>query len=133
MHDKETVKDRLVAYLNQKGIKQRTFEKSIGVSFGYVTSMRKGLGAEKIELVRQLYPDLNIEWLLTGDGGMLKSKQNRLNSLENPDQGDALMQLINNNTRLTESMQVLIETNRKLSDRILELTDSSKQSIAGTA
>lgn len=46
---------------------------------------------------------------------------------------EALIQLIDNNTRLTESMQVLIETNRKLSDRILELTDSSKQSIAGTA
>mgnify|MGYP003470234304 CR=1 FL=1 len=71
----ETVKERLSEYLKAKRITKAEFGRSIGVSASYVTSMRDNgrasIGVEKIERIRQRYPDLNIEWLLTGEGNML--------------------------------------------------------------
>lgn len=66
-----TVKERLIIYLKSKNISQAKFEQSIGASNGYINSMRKGLGIDKIEQVRITYPDLNIEWLRYGKGKML--------------------------------------------------------------
>lgn len=50
------------------------FEKSIGVANGYVNSISKSIGIDKISLILEKYPNLNIEWLLTGRGEMLKTK-----------------------------------------------------------
>ena len=50
------------------------FEKSIGVANGYVNSISKSIGIDKISLILENYPNLNIEWLLTGRGEMLKTQ-----------------------------------------------------------
>lgn len=67
-----TVKERLILFLKHKNLKPAQFEQAIGASNGYINSMRKGLGVDKIEHVRSVFPDLNIEWLITGEGEMLK-------------------------------------------------------------
>ena len=61
-----TVKDRLKAYLSAKNISMAEFGRRIGVSSAYVTSMRKSIQPEKIEKIRAEFPDLDIDWLLTG-------------------------------------------------------------------
>jgi transcriptional regulator with XRE-family HTH domain len=61
-----TVKDRLKAYLSAKNISMAEFGRRIGVSGAYVTSMRKSIQPEKIERIRAEFPDLDIDWLLTG-------------------------------------------------------------------
>ena len=66
-----TVKDRLKAYLNAKHITQNTFSQTIGVSKAYVTNMRKSLSPDVITNITKHFPDLNIQWLLTGQGSML--------------------------------------------------------------
>lgn len=43
------------------------------MSNGYINSMRKGLGTPKLEQVLKQYPDLNRDWLITGEGEMLRS------------------------------------------------------------
>lgn len=50
------------------------FEKSIGVANGYVNSISKSIGIDKVSLILEKYPNINIEWLLTGRGEMLKTK-----------------------------------------------------------
>jgi transcriptional regulator with XRE-family HTH domain len=55
-----------------------------------------------------------------------------LNSFEKTQfQDSSLKQLIINNTKLTESIQVLAETNAKLSNKILELVDKEKMQDQG--
>ncbi len=51
----------------------KTFEQRCDLSSGYVTSMRKGFGSEKLNNVLMAYPELNREWLLYGEGEMLKA------------------------------------------------------------
>lgn len=69
-----TVKERLEFFLKSKKISKTDFGKAVGVSNSFVSSMRKSLGPDKIQSIAQNYPDLNVEWLLTGEGDMLKSQ-----------------------------------------------------------
>lgn len=67
------VKDRILLFIKAKGITTKRFEEICSLSNGYVSSMRKGLGAEKLNNVLTAFPDINREWLLFGEGNMLKS------------------------------------------------------------
>ena len=74
-----TIKDRLIKYLEYKGISKRQFELSIGVSNGYINNMRVSIQPDKVRNIALHYPDLNTGWLMTGDrdhrGGSLAGHQ----------------------------------------------------------
>lgn len=69
------VKDRTIEFVKYKGITMKSFENTCGLSSGYVTSMRKGFGADKLNNVLKSYPELNRDWLLYGEGEMLKQEK----------------------------------------------------------
>lgn len=68
------VKDRIYQFCKERGIAVRTFEQNCGLSNGYVSSMRKGIGVGKLENVLNAYPEINREWLLYGEGEMLRQE-----------------------------------------------------------
>lgn len=68
-----TVKERVYKFADYKGIPIRKFEEMCQLSNGYVSSMRKGFGSDKLNNVLSEFPDLNREWLLYGEGEMLRS------------------------------------------------------------
>lgn len=72
----ESVKERLIRYLAYKKMGQAKFEKSIGVSNGFVNNIRSSIQPERLQKIAQLYPELNIAWLMVGDlgGKMLKEE-----------------------------------------------------------
>lgn len=70
-----TVKDRLVAFIKHKGLSQSRFEKSVGLSNGFVNNISKGIGADKLQRILCVYPDLNSDWLLNGVGDMAIPKE----------------------------------------------------------
>ena len=78
--ERNTVKDRLIAYLSEKKLSKAEFGRRIGASSAFVTSMRKSMQPDKIERIAQEFPDLNIVWLQTGEGEMLKGSSERLDS-----------------------------------------------------
>lgn len=67
----DSVKQRLITFLRYKDISTLAFEKSCGMANGYVNSIRKGIGGEKLKSITLNYPELNREWLLYGEGSML--------------------------------------------------------------
>lgn len=67
-----TVKERIRSYIKYKGINASEFGRSIGVSAAYISSMVKSIQPDKLKRITLEYPDLNTEWLLTGEGSMLK-------------------------------------------------------------
>lgn len=64
-------KERLKYYIKCSKISVLYFEKSISASNGYVSSIQKSIGGDKLILIQKVYKDLNITWLLTGVGEML--------------------------------------------------------------
>lgn len=73
MEENSTVKTRLLDYLRSKRISQSEFTKSLGVSSTYIGAMRKSIPASKLKKISELYPDLSRDWLLYGEGEMLKA------------------------------------------------------------
>ncbi|OWP85669.1 MULTISPECIES: hypothetical protein [Flavobacterium] len=68
-----SVKERLKIYLKSINSSVKAFESSLNVANGYVNSISKSIGIDKIELIIEKYPNLDIEWLLIGKGEMLKT------------------------------------------------------------
>ena len=76
--ERNTVKDRLIAYLSEKKLSKAEFGRRIGASSAFVTSMRKSMQPDKIERLAQEFPDLNIVWLQTGEGEMLNGSAEKV-------------------------------------------------------
>ena len=68
-------KTRLMQFIKHLGMSTRAFETRCGLSNGYIRSMRKGLGTDKLNNVLQEFPELSRDWLLFGEGEMLSSTQ----------------------------------------------------------
>ena len=67
---------RIKEYIDYKGISIKKFEESVGFSNGAFASQYKNnrnIGSDKIENILSKYPDLSPDWLLTGNGEMLRS------------------------------------------------------------
>lgn len=71
----ETISERLKAYIAFKKISQRDFGESVGKSGGWVNNAGKSLKTETSDLIRKHYPDLNVSWVITGNGEMIIPKQ----------------------------------------------------------
>lgn len=69
-----TVKERIETFCNFKKISMREFERLTGLNHGYVNTIRKGIGNEKLAGIMDAFPDLSRDWLLYGEGEMLKIK-----------------------------------------------------------
>lgn len=70
-----TVKERLIKFIKSIRFTQKEFCDSIGVCRSYVSTIRQSLAPDKLSKIRERYPELNIEWLLTGKGEMLNSNK----------------------------------------------------------
>ncbi|MDE6631954.1 MAG: hypothetical protein K2K23_03040 [Muribaculaceae bacterium] len=75
-YDLSTVKGRLLTYLKENRIPQTEFCKRLGVAPTYIGVIRKSIPAEKINRIATLYPNLNRDWLLYGEGEMYVKQTN---------------------------------------------------------
>ncbi len=68
--------ERIIKIAENKGVSLNQFSKKIGVSNAYFSKQKKNnanVGSHIIEKIVRIYPDINIEWLITGEGDMIKS------------------------------------------------------------
>ena len=72
MADIEGQKERLKAFVKYTGLPVYKFEARCGLSNGYISSMRRGIGYKALEQISETFPELNTAWLQTGQGEMLK-------------------------------------------------------------
>lgn len=67
--------DRLYQYLQFHAISAYAFERSCDLSNGYLGKQYRGkgtMGSEVLLKIQECFPDLNIHWLLTGKGRMIR-------------------------------------------------------------
>lgn len=75
----ETVKDRLIQFIDFKGESKNHFEEKCGLSKRYVSNISVSIQPDKIKKISLAYPELNTGWLLTGEGKMLLGPYDRIN------------------------------------------------------
>lgn len=68
----QNTKERITIFLKHKGIGQAKFAEVIGVSKGYVNNMTGNPTQNILSKIGIAYPELNTNWLATGEGEMLK-------------------------------------------------------------
>lgn len=83
----ETVKDRLLQFLKAENISKAEFARRMGLSDTYVSTMRKSLPEERVMKMTELFPALNRNWLLYGEGDMyLATKEKSRDEIEDPEE-----------------------------------------------
>nr|DAG47230.1 MAG TPA: LAMBDA REPRESSOR (TRIPLE MUTANT)/DNA COMPLEX-DNA COMPLEX, DOUBLE HELIX, TRANSCRIPTION-DNA.1A [Caudoviricetes sp.] len=76
MFEDMTIKDRINAIIEIKGLTKAAFERKCGLSNGFINNIVKGVGEDKLEAILRNFPDINRVWLLTGEGEMLAATYN---------------------------------------------------------
>ena len=70
--EQNSVKNRLLQFLEYKNLSQKRFEEICGLSNGYVNNIRKSIKLDTFNgKIEPNFPELNRNWLLLGDGEML--------------------------------------------------------------
>lgn len=75
MSKKEDFHSRLGRFISYLGLKPTSFEVACGFSNGSIgkaINEKRALGSDRLETIVSKYPDLNLAWLLTGQGDMLR-------------------------------------------------------------
>ena len=84
--EQNSVKNRLLQFLEYKNLSQKRFEEICGLSNGYVNNIRKSIKLDTFNgKIEPNFPELNRNWLLLGDGEMLVQ-----NTPEEEDEEDEL-------------------------------------------
>lgn len=65
-------KGRLLEYLNYYGIKKADFYRATSLGNGFLDK-NDNIGSDNIEIIISKFPDINLSWLVTGNGEMLTS------------------------------------------------------------
>lgn len=67
-----SVKERLLEFLKAEGISASEFSRKMNLSPAYLASMRKSMPEEKVERLTKIFPQINRDWLLYGEGEMYR-------------------------------------------------------------
>ena len=70
----ENIKSRLLEYIKYKKLSIRKFEGIVGIGNATVRNIRDGLSSPNLAKIAEKCPDLNIEWLISNAGKMLKEE-----------------------------------------------------------
>lgn len=65
------IKNRLMKFIEFKGLKKDTFEVECDLSKRYVSNIGLSMASDIIERILLRYPELNANWLITGMGSMI--------------------------------------------------------------
>lgn len=82
--EKSPIKQNILLYLERKGVTPYEFYKESGVTRG-ILQQNNGISEDNIARFLAYAADVNIEWLLTGTGSMLKDDLNGIKTIDEAD------------------------------------------------
>lgn len=91
------MKDRLMLFINHIGVEKSVFERNSKLSNGFVDKAGDGIRSSSLKAMSHAYPELNTDWVKTGNGDMLvkhtRSKDVKFYGGENPKKSSHLIPL----------------------------------------
>lgn len=105
-----SIKSRIFQVIDYKRVSILAFEKALGFSNSYIRNT-KNISAENCAKILSLYPDISAEWLMRGQGEMLKTEQTISNNTHSF------------NSNADEIIRELTSVIKKQDERIKQLTD----------
>ncbi len=111
----ETVKDRLIQFIEYKGFNPHSFEKKCGLATSFVANMRSSMQPEKMMSIAHNFPDLNFDWLLLGRGSMLYNTQQ--NSADIGNLMDIFSRFMKNQEQYHEIMKEMVAIYEQLNNK----------------
>lgn len=124
------LRQRVLEYCKRKNIAVSRFEKECNLSNGYFNQVKKRPSLDKIESISRAFPDLNTDWLLTGEGEMLR--QNIQQAGDNATQVQGTNNHVSSPRVLEMAMQEIAEQRKLVSksqeqiDRLISLLEKTK-------
>ena len=117
------MKDRLASFLAYLDISQRKFEANCGLSNGFADKVGDSIRTNNLNKISNIYPELNTNWLKTGEGEMLKPQHNKVqdSKIQNStvQQGNNITN--NDLTAIKELMSPIFSLMEKKDEQILEV------------
>ena len=127
----DTVKERLLAFIEYKGLTKNKFETLCGLSKRYVSNISKSVSPEVVKKISLVFPELNTGWLLAGTGKMLNDPQ-----AERPESITISGEMVRLHLNMSETIHSQQETIQQLTDMLkqalgMRQTTAPKKDIAG--
>lgn len=131
-------RERLKVFLAEKNISVKAFEEECGLSNGAVSKMGDNTRRSTIDKISTVFPELNTNWLLTGEGTMLKPITQSVGDIGgnasgvnvhgngitiNPNAYDALMEIVKATQQTTEKFQDITQKSQQQIDRLIALLE----------
>lgn len=126
------VRMRLQEFISSKGINISDFERLCGLSNGYVHKIKNSVGKRGLTDIQRVFPELNTDWLLTGEGEMLNpsisqsvtgSHNTAVAGNGNQVNTSTLIEELAAQRRLTEKVQMQLDKSQEQIDRLLTLLE----------
>lgn len=122
------ISKRLVEFIKTLGKPVAVFESELGLSNGFVNKTNEKMQKKTRMMIQQAYPQLNLDWLFSGEGEMLRPGYAQITpNGENPNLGGGTVSGSGNNINYGKdnvilSDQRLIEIIQEQQKTILELS-----------
>jgi hypothetical protein len=112
--------ERIAIYIHFKKISPHAFEKKIELSNGYFSKQLKHLGSVGSDIlirIHHAYTDIDILWVLTGEGQMLKDEMLHSQQIDNCILEDFTNKYANENKKLKKLESDFDQLQTSLSDK----------------
>lgn len=106
-----SIVERILSYLEFKGVTKYKFHKDLGFSNGFLDKNRE-IGSDKCAKILEYFPELNPIWLIAGKGEMLNQEKEVENNILNEPREEYVVgtrQLEFENKLLKETVSMLRE------------------------
>jgi hypothetical protein B2_07877 len=130
------MKERILQFIEYKKLSKNKFYKITGLSNG-ILDKKSGLSADSLEKIYYVYPEINLHWLLTGRGDMLRKEgviqqaQGNVSIEENNQIGDNYQKISGNGKYTAGSRNVISEfgSNKDKFDELMEIIREKDKQI----
>lgn len=123
----KNLKSRLLEFIASKDMSVRRFEIECGLPNAYVSNLRNNITSRRLEVITAKFPDLNLQWLMTGEESMSRNE-----SVENAGGSDANIEkrLSEINMQLIRMMTEFVKQETKITERYRECIDRLQEQNA---